>query len=257
MSKLRAALIGCGRIGTKKHIEAYANNKEDVELVYCCDLALEKAEEAANKYSELSGIKTRAAASHADVVKVSLSAWNQASYGWMNRPHSKLRFDELIEGQKAFRAQFKGQLWMEAFLIGGINSMPVDVSKIAALAKEIGPDRIQINTAVRPPAEDYATALSKEQMLALTHLFHPTAEIIAEFSTNHANDVQANQDTIFSMLQRRPCTAKQIAGVLGMHLNEVSKYLGKLMRTDQIRVQRKSTDIYYSVVNRKGRGDNI
>lgn len=201
--------------------------------------------------------EVRAAASHADVVKVSLSAWDQVSYGWVNRPHPQLGFDELIEGQKAFRAQFKGQLWLEVFLIGGINSMPADVVKIAALAKEIGPDRIQINTAVRPPAEDYAMALSKEQMLALTHLFHPAAEIIAEFSTNHANDVQANQDTIFSMLQRRPCTAKQIAGVLGMHLNEVSKYLGKLMRTDQIRVQRKSTDIYYSVVNRKGRGDNI
>jgi predicted dehydrogenase len=52
MQKLKAALIGCGRIGTKKHIEAYANNKEDVELVYCCDLSIEKAENAAEKYSE-------------------------------------------------------------------------------------------------------------------------------------------------------------------------------------------------------------
>jgi predicted dehydrogenase len=60
MQKLKAALIGCGRIGTKKHIEAYANNKEDVELVYCCDLNIEKAENAAEKYSERSGVKTHA-----------------------------------------------------------------------------------------------------------------------------------------------------------------------------------------------------
>jgi len=60
MQKLKAALIGCGRIGTKKHIEAYANNKEDVELVYCCDLNIEKAEKAAEKYSERSGMKTHA-----------------------------------------------------------------------------------------------------------------------------------------------------------------------------------------------------
>ncbi|MBN1931369.1 MAG: radical SAM protein [Desulfobacterales bacterium] len=195
--------------------------------------------------------EVRDAAAYADVVKVSLSAWNQASYELVNRPHPQLRFDRLVEGQKTFRSQFKGRLWMEVFLIAGINSIPADVRKIAALAKEIGPDRIQINTVVRPPAEDYATALSKEQMIALTHLFHPTAEIIAEFSTNHTKDVRANQDTIFFMLQRRPCTAQQIADGLGMHLNEVSKYLGKLLRTDQIRMQRKNTAIYYSAVNRE------
>ena len=59
MSKLKAALIGCGRIGTKKHIEAYANNKKDIELVYCCDLNLEKAENAVAKYHELTGPKTQ------------------------------------------------------------------------------------------------------------------------------------------------------------------------------------------------------
>jgi molybdenum cofactor biosynthesis enzyme MoaA len=125
--------------------------------------------------------EVRDAAACANVVKVSLSAWDQASYVWVNRPHPELRFDQLIEGQKAFRSQFKGQLWMEVFLVGGINSMHDDVQEIATLAQEIGPDRIHLNTAVRPPAEDFATALSKERMESLIHLFHPTAEIIADF----------------------------------------------------------------------------
>lgn len=195
--------------------------------------------------------EVRDAASLANVVKVSLSAWDQASYGWVNRPHPQLLFDHLVEGQKAFRAQFKGQLWMEVFLMAGINSMPVDVRKIAALAKEIGPDRIQLNTAVRPPAEDFATPLSRERMEALIHLFHPAAEVIAEFRAKHANQIQANQETIFSMLQRRPCTADQIADIFGMHLNEVSKYLGNLVRTDQILTERKNTTVYYTAKNRE------
>jgi len=88
-------------------------------------------------------------------------------------------------------------------------------------------------------------------MEALTDLFHPTAEIIAEFKANHSNHVRANQETILSMLQRRPCTADQIADVFDMHLNEVSKYLGKLMRTGQIRSELKKKAIYYLVVSRK------
>ncbi len=195
--------------------------------------------------------EVRDAAARANVVKISLSAWDQDSYGWVNRPHPQLRFDQLVEGQRAFRAQFAGKLWMEVFLVGGMNSTPDDVRKIAALAKQINPDRLQLNTAVRPPAEDFVAALSKEHMEALTHLFQPTAEVIAEFSARHVEYMQANQETIFSMLQRRPCTADQIAEVFDMHLNEVSKYLGILMRRDQIHVERKDSMVYYAVKNKE------
>jgi wyosine [tRNA(Phe)-imidazoG37] synthetase (radical SAM superfamily) len=195
--------------------------------------------------------EVREAAAAANVVKVSLSAWDHPSYRRVNRPHEQLQFDQLVAGQKDFRAQFKGQLWMEVFLVDGMNSMPADVGKIADLAGEIGPDRIQLNTAVRPPAEDFATALSEDRMQSLRHLFRPAAEIIAEFKAKHAGHIRANQATIFAMLQRRPCTAQQIADIFGMHLNEVSKYLGKLMRTDQIRAQRERATVYYAATDRK------
>jgi len=196
--------------------------------------------------------EVRDAAACADIVKTSLSAWDQPSYIWMNRPHPQLRFDHLIEGQKAFRAQFKGELWMEVFLVGGMNSMRDDVSKIANLAGEIGPDRIHLNTAIRPPAEDFAAPLSKERLEALIDLFHPRAEIIAEFKAKAADPTKTNQKTIFFMLQRRPCTADEIADTFGMHLNEVSKYLGNLIRSDQIGTERKNSDVYYSAKNREG-----
>jgi DNA-binding transcriptional ArsR family regulator len=50
------------------------------------------------------------------------------------------------------------------------------------------------------------------------------------------------------MLRRRPCTGEQIAAIFGMHLNEVSKYLGQLMKAHQIRAERKDTDVYYRAV---------
>ena len=187
----------------------------------------------------------RQAASTANVVKVSLSAWDQASFTWMNRPPRQLRFEQVIEGQKRFRGQFNGQIWMEIFLIAGMNSMPEDVGQIAALAKEIAPDRIQLNTAVRPPSESFVAPLSRQRLSALTHLFQPQAEIIAEFNASGHAQVQVNQDTILEMLLRRPCTAKQIADGFGMHLNEVLKYLGNLMRNDQIRAQIEKNDVYY------------
>lgn len=37
------ALIGCGRISFK-HVEAYADNKDTIEMITTCDSVLEKAE---------------------------------------------------------------------------------------------------------------------------------------------------------------------------------------------------------------------
>lgn len=196
--------------------------------------------------------EVRDAAAYAQVVKISLSAWNQASYEWVNRPHAQLRFEQLIEGQKAFRAQFKGELCMEIFLIGGMNAMSANVEKIAAIAKGIGPDRIQLNTSVRPPAEDFATALSKERMTALAPLFDPEAEVIAEFSSKDIREAEVNEETIYSMLKRRPCTSEQISEVFGMHLNEVSKYLGKLIRTGQIHVECENNSVFYTAAGNRG-----
>lgn len=194
--------------------------------------------------------EVREAACHADIVKVSLSAWDQTSYGWVNRPHPKSSFDRLVEGQKTFRTQFEGRLWMEVFLVGGMNAMPSDVRKIAALARQIAPDRIQLNTAVRPPSEDFAATLSKEQMAPLTHLFQPPAEIIADFRGD-SKKVRGNANAILAMLQRRPCTSAQIENAFGMHVNEVAKYLGRLLRNDQIRAEHRNRDVFYVAVNKR------
>jgi len=194
--------------------------------------------------------EVREAAALASVVKVSLSAWDQASFGWVNRPHAELRFEEFINGQKAFRKEYAGQIWMEVFLVSGMNAMRGDVSRVAALAEEIRPDRIQLNTAIRPAAEDFAVPVSGERMAELTDLFHPRAEIIAEFSKQKDLKSQANRESVLAMLRRRPCTAEQIADGFGMHLNEVSKYLGNLLSTQEIRTERKGGTVYYAAAGR-------
>lgn len=195
--------------------------------------------------------EVRDAASIANVVKISLSAWDMSSFDYINRPHPQLEFERLFDGIKAFREQFEGKLWLEVFLIWGVNSTPGDVGKIAALAREIGPDRVQLNTAVRPPAEDFATALPNEHMEELVGLFDPPAEIIAEFRTDAAGEIRANEATILSMIQRRPCTAEQIGETFGMHLNEVAKYVGKLSRAGEIKQERRNGVVYYTAERRE------
>ncbi|MGA8178628.1 MAG: hypothetical protein WB792_01115 [Desulfobacterales bacterium] len=189
--------------------------------------------------------EVREAASKADIVKASFGAWNQPSFEWLNRPHTGLVFSRLIAGIKRFRSQFKGQLWIEVFLVMGINAMASDVEKISAAIKEVKPDRIHLNTAVRPPSEDFVTALPVERMKELTGLFDPPAEIIPECNIHSTKKIQADEYGILAMLQRRPSTMKQIEQTFRMNINEVSKHLGNLMRKNYIRTYFKNGKAYY------------
>ena len=137
-------------------------------------------------------------------------------------------------------------MWMEVFLVWGRNSLSSEVADIAELAKAIRPDRVQLNTAVRPPAEEYAYALPRDLMEERAGLFDPPAEVIAEFSSDRSPKVQATESTVLTMLQRRPCTAEQVAQAFGLHINEAAKYVGKLLRTDQIHAEHRRRQVYYA-----------
>lgn len=191
--------------------------------------------------------EVREAASLARVVKVSLSAWDQHSFEWVNRPHHGLNFMTIYKGLQEFRKAFDGQLWLEVFLLSGINAMARDVQKIADLARGLEPDRIHLNTIARPPAEDFAAAVPMDQLQQLASLFEPHAQIAADFAPHRTAKTIADESSILAMLARRPCTMRQIEAAFGIHLNEISKILGHLIRSGRIRADMRNDEVYYTL----------
>jgi len=195
--------------------------------------------------------EVRAAARRADVIKITLSAWDEKSFKRLHRPCAGLTFRQLIQGERQLRDEFRGPVWMEVFLVGGVNSSPAQAQRIANEARRIKPDRIQLNTCVRPPAEEFAVAVSGKRMAEFARLFTPPGEVVAAFHAAGSAAVKVNTKAIEDMLRRRPCTMTDIAGAFGMHLNEVSKYVGELVHAGRIRAQRRNGGIYYLADLRK------
>lgn len=194
--------------------------------------------------------EVRAAAAEADVVKLSLSAWDDGSFRLINRPHPDLDFHRSVAGMRDFRQGFAGRIWLEVFLIAGLNDAPEQVERIAALAATIGPDKIHLNTAVRPPAESNVRPVRPERMAELAELFRPRAEVIADFTARPGSGIAVNEIALLNMLRRRPCTARQIADVFGMHLNEVAKYSGHLLKTGQIQAMQRDGETFFAAPER-------
>jgi len=190
--------------------------------------------------------RVREALLHADLVIPSLDAATQEVFDKINRPHSSLKIHRVIEGMKKFRQEFKGLIWLEILLVKGINDSPSHIQKLKEAIAGINPDRIQLNTVVRPPAEDSARPLSFHELKKIKKLFGKKAEIIAEFDKiQHAPTSFNLKDAILSMVQRRPVTLSDMAVSLGKHKNELIKYLDFLLKEDKIKLVTHKGRKYY------------
>jgi wyosine [tRNA(Phe)-imidazoG37] synthetase (radical SAM superfamily) len=153
----------------------------------------------------------------------------------------------MLEGLVRFRREFKNQYWLEVFFLEGINTSQSQVRKMADCAKQIQPDRIQLNTATRPPAEKYAVQVSKTRLSEIAVQFSPTAEIIADYQNVHAQtDFTVQKQTILEMLRRRPCTLDDVAEGLGIHRNEAIKYIEELKTGGLLDVRETGGRTFYS-----------
>lgn len=169
--------------------------------------------------------EVRADLLRADRVKISLSAWDEASFQAVNRPAPELTFARFLAGARRFRSEYPGELWLEAFLLTGVNDRPEQVMQIAAQAAGLCPDRIHLNTAVRPPAEAAIHPLSKEQLEEFCGFFTPRAEVIAAFSTGPSAAGAPTAEALLDLLRRHPATADQLARHYGLPLGQLTPLL--------------------------------
>ncbi len=190
----------------------------------------------------------------AHLVVPSLDAGNATLFNAINRPHESITFEAMLEGLIDFRAGYRGACWLEIFLLAGHTAIDEEVRRIAECVRRIGPDRVQLNTATRPTAEDYAVMVDRPRMAELAARFDPPAEVIADYRGVHAqSQFQAGRESVLEMVQRRPCSLDDIADGLNMHRNEAIKYVEELDVSGQVVKQSIGGKLFYSGVH--GGGD--
>jgi len=191
----------------------------------------------------------------ADLVVPSLDAITEDTFLKVNRPHKSLNLDMIIEGLKTFSQEFQGKIWLEIMLVKNINDDINELKHLRGLIRGIKLNKIHLNTVVRPPAEDFALSITREEMINIANLFDERVEIIADFDKIVEHKIHANneliKDQIMSLLKRRPCTVDDIATSLGIHINEAIKYVNHLIENGLIRQLRSNNKWYYEISKQK------
>jgi len=181
----------------------------------------------------------------ADLLIPSLDAGDPQVFAAVNRPHPAIDFDAMVAGLAAMRREFSGHFWLEVFILDGFTS-DSQVDNLVRRVKEVGAERVQLNTVCRPPAEDFANGVRLERLAELARRFAPQAEVIADFRGVHQlGEFAAGRQEMLDLLRRRPCTAGGIADGLQMHLNAVAKYLEELVTQGLVESTRSGGAVYY------------
>jgi len=178
--------------------------------------------------------EVRRDAALADVVKLSLHAWDQASFERVSRPHPSLRFDAILDGYRDFRQSFTGRLDLEVFIIPGINDRDDQVRRIAELARGFAPDAITLNTAVRPPADSEVTTCPPERLHALNALFGTAARESGAEPSRASGELSG--EALIALVERHPLALSTLAATFGRSDDDLRAFIEPLVRQGRLRL---------------------
>lgn len=175
--------------------------------------------------------EVRQALLEADIVIPSLDAARPESFHKVNRPAKKTDISRIIAGLKQFRSEYAGKIWLEILLVKDINDSKADILALKEAAATIRPDRIQLNTVVRPPCEPRALPLATNELAAIASQLGGPVEVIVDFSrsqTASTPPAAVRPSEVLGILRRRPGTAQDICEALSIDITLASDILAGL-----------------------------
>lgn len=184
-----------------------------------------------------------------DLILPSLDAVTPEVFAKVNRPAAGLDPLSMIEGMAALRRETGVEMWLEVFLVAGLNDTPGELALLRQAIERIQPHRVQLNTLDRPGTESWVQPLTREQLEQVARDWAPLpVEIIAKVAKKATVSNTADlESAIVAMVERRPCTAEDLASGLGADLEEVKRSLKVLTRERKLRVRTAERGNFYLI----------
>ena len=191
--------------------------------------------------------EVRKKVSGVDILIPTLSSAKEATYKKIHRPHPDLKLEKIITGLREMRKDYRGNYFLEVVLISGLNDTDEEIAGLSKVINEICPDKVQLNTVVRPPADSSAISVSREKLEEIKNFLGGNTEIIASVPLkNRQNNNDSKVDRIIEMIKRRPVTVDDISGSLNYKKDEVERLVKELKIKGHIIEQRHGDNLFYT-----------
>lgn len=196
----------------------------------------------------LSDPSVKKALLQADVVLPSLDAATEKIFQQINRPEPGLSIEKYIQGIYDFRKEYSGKIWLEILILPGYNDHTSELDAIKKAVLKINPDQVQINTLDRPGSLANLRGATRAELNKIVEYWNLENVQIITSSPTRKNIKSYREDiesAILETISRRPCTLDDLRSLLGIHVNEINKYLDVLEKEGIIEVNTQERGYFY------------
>lgn len=173
---------------------------------------------------------------NADVILPSLNAISEKSFRAVNRPFHNLLPLKIAEGLISLRREYNGKIWLEVVFVKGLNDSVEEILKLKEAIEKINPDKIHLNTVVRPPSENWAKPLTFKEMEKIKEILGEKAEIVMPRERKEKKIVDTGlEEKILETARRRPLTFEELLSVFNINRNEMLEILNSLLKKRKIK----------------------
>ncbi len=164
-----------------------------------------------------------------DTVKLSLDCVSEKCFKKLDRIHSGIDIQMIVEGMIKFSRETKNIFVLEILFVKTLNDKEEEIKALYEAVKKIKPHRVDIGTIDRPPAYE-VKPVSFETLQEIANSFEGINVNIA-YKNRPKLESSFSEEEIINMLKRRPLTQEDIENMF----DKVSKkLLEKLVKEKRI-----------------------
>jgi len=186
----------------------------------------------------------------ADLVVPSLDAVSKEAFTKLNRPVKGVSVEDIIQGIQAFALEFTGKIWLEIFILPGINDTPQELKAFRQIILSIDPEMVQLNTLDRPGTVSHIQPATPAQLDRVKErLDMDIIQIIARI-TDKKNMGQHRDmaSAVLETIHRRPCTREDLAAILSVNPDQMDTLLAGLEAEGRIESRHQARGVFYQTI---------
>lgn len=149
----------------------------------------------------------------ADLIIPTLNSVEDDIFHKINRPSKDIHISMLMSGLQKLSSVFKGEIYLETFIIEGLNDGKEHIKKMAEFLKTIKFSKIQLNSLARRGAESWVKPASIEALNNVKKIFEENGienvEIVKELS-ERKEKLEMEEDLIENMKSIREYSEEEM-----------------------------------------------
>ncbi|WP_462428114.1 radical SAM protein [Fusobacterium varium] len=159
----------------------------------------------------------------ADIIIPTLNSVDDDIFHKINRPSKDIHISMIMSGLQKLSAVFKGRIYLETFIIEGLNDGEEHIKRMAEFLRTIKFTKIQLNSLARRGAESWVKPASIEALNNVKKIFAENGienvEIVKELS-ERKEKIEMEEDLIENMKSIREYSEEEMKKIFKIKNNE-------------------------------------